>query len=355
MTEGIRYTGSKKEILPKILELTKRLDVKNILDGFAGTTRVSQMYKTNGYNVDCNDVAIYTKTFGECYLLNNKPASHYKEKIDYLNSLKGVRGWYSENYGGDGSNKSSVSDDGLKRPWQIHNTMKLDIIREKINEISENEIEKSVLLTSLVLAMDKVDNTLGHQVAYLKDWSPRSYNDMELKVPSLIVGEGEYNAYNEDIFNIKKSYDLIYLDPPYGTNNEITKTTRVRYASYYHIWTTIIKNDKPELIGASKRRYEFSSDRYLGAISVFESTNYDVVKKSIKDLLDLNSKYFIFSYNNKSKVKIPDLLEIFGEHNLIDVLEFSHKENVMKRLTSNNEWLGDQNKNLEYLFLIEKK
>ena len=40
MTEGIRYTGSKKEILPKILDLTKKIEVKNILDGFGGTTRV---------------------------------------------------------------------------------------------------------------------------------------------------------------------------------------------------------------------------------------------------------------------------------------------------------------------------
>lgn len=354
MTEGIRYTGSKKEILPKILELTKKLDVKNILDGFAGTTRVSQMYKMNGYNIDCNDLAIYSKIFGNCYLINDKPKSYYEDKINHLNSLNGVYGWYSENYGGDGKKDTSIGKDGLKKPWQLHNTMKLDAIRDEIDIISENDIEKSVLLTSLIMSLDKVDNTLGHQVAYLKEWSPRSSNKMELKVPNLLISKGDYNVFNDDIFNIKKEYDLIYLDPPYGTNNEKTKTTRVRYASYYHIWTTIIKNDKPELIGKSKRRYEFSSDTLPGAVSVFESTNYDVVKKSIEDLLKLNSKYFIFSYNNKSKVKISDLVDIFSQYKLLETLEFSHKENVMKRLTSNKEWLGDQNKNLEYLFLIEK-
>lgn len=354
MTEGIRYTGSKKEILPKILELTKKLDVKNVLDAFAGTTRVSQMYKINGYNVDCNDLAIYSKIFGNCYLINNKPKSYYQEKIDYLNSLEGVFGWYSENYGGDGKNTTSVAKDGLKRPWQLNNTMKLDAIRDEIDNISEDEIEKSVLLTSLIMALDKVDNTLGHQVAYLKEWSSRSSSKMELVVPNLLFGTGKYNVLSGDVFNIKNKYDLIYLDPPYGTNNEKTKTTRVRYASYYHIWTTIIKNDKPQLVGKSKRRYEFSSDTLPGAISVFESTKYDVVKQSIEDLLNLDSKYFIFSYNNKSKVKISDLVDIFSQYKLLETLEFSHKENVMKKLTSNKEWLGDQNKNLEYLFLIEK-
>jgi len=114
MTEGIRYTGSKKEILPKILELTKRLDVKNILDGFAGTTRVSQMYKINGYNVDCNDLAIYSKVFGNCYLLNDKSKSYYQEKIDYLNSLKGLHGWYSENYGGNAITVHQIHVNGME-------------------------------------------------------------------------------------------------------------------------------------------------------------------------------------------------------------------------------------------------
>ena len=53
-----------------------------------------------------------------------------------------------------------VLGDGKKRIWQIHNTMKLDAIREEIENIAKNEIEKSVLLTSLMLAMDKVDSTL---------------------------------------------------------------------------------------------------------------------------------------------------------------------------------------------------
>ena len=39
---------------------------------------------------------------------------------------------------------------------------------------------------------------------------------------------------------------------------------------------------------------------------------------------------------------------------LIDTIYFEHKENVQKKLTSNKEWLGDQGKNLEFLFVIEK-
>ena len=358
-TEGIRYTGSKKEVVDKILDISKKLKVKNILDGFAGTTRVAQAFKKEGYNVDSNDISIYSKIFSDCYLVNNLEKDYYIDKINHLNSLVGKRGWFTETYGGvvsDNKNGNAIQLDGKKRPWQEHNTMKLDSIREEIDKISKNEIEKSVLLTSLILAMDKVDNGLGHQVSYLKNWSPRSYNTIKLEVPELIIDNGEYNSFSDDIFNIKKYYDLVYLDPPYGTNNKKTKTTRVRYASYYHLWTTIVKNDKPDVYGASLRREDASSDTKPGAISVFESTDYEVVKNSIYNLINnLNCRYVIFSYNNKSKVSIEDLIEMFSTNfKLIDTIYFEHKENIQKKLTSNKEWMGDQGKNLEFLFVIEK-
>lgn len=359
-TQGIRYSGSKKEIITSILDITKNLDVENVLDGFAGTTRVAQAFKQSGYNVDCNDLSIYSQVFGNCYLVNNQPESFYKDKIEHLNNLKGVDGWFTQNYGGVVTNNikgNAVQPDGKKRPWQKHNTMRLDAIRDEIDRISDNEVEKSVLLTSLIMAMDKVDNGLGHQVSYLKDWAPRSSNNINLEVPQLIVGDKKYNSLSSDIFSIENEYDLVYLDPPYGTNNEKTKTTRVRYASYYHLWTTIVRNDKPDLFGASLRREDVSSDTKPGAVSVFESTNYNVVKDSIYNLINnLNSRYFLFSYNNKSKVTIPDLIDIFStDFNLVETRYFKHKENVQKKLTSNKEWMGDTGENLEYLFLIEKK
>lgn len=359
-TQGIRYSGSKKEVVDSILDIIKDLDIKDTLDAFAGSTRVGQALKQAGYNVDSNDLSIYSKVFGDCYLVNNKPKEYYEAKIKHLNDLPGYEGWFTESYGGivtTDEKGTAVQTDGKKRPWQKHNTMRLDAIREEIDRISEDEVEKSVLLTSLISAMDKVDNGLGHQVSYLKDWSPRSNNKIKLEVPELVIGEGVYNSYSNDVFNMNKKYDLIYLDPPYGTNNQKTKTTRVRYASYYHLWTTIVKNDKPQLFGAASRREDVSSDTKPGAISVFESTDYKIVKDSIYNLIaNLNSRYFLFSYNNKSKVTIEDLIKMFStDFNLVETRYFKHKENVQKKLTSNKEWMGDTGENLEYLFLIEKK
>lgn len=359
-TEGIRYTGSKREIIPRILELIDRNceGVQTILDGCAGTTRVSQALRRNGYQVTANDLALYTQVFGRCYLLNTQKPEHYQKWITHLNQLKGKSGWFTENYGGLVTNSekgSAIQADGQKRPWQVHNTKKLDVILQEIPNLTSDSIAQSVLLTATILAMDKVDNTMGHQVAYLKDWSSRSYTDIALQVPALIPAGKPCAISHRSIFDVDAYYDLVYLDPPYGTNNQKTKTTRVRYRSYYHLWTTVCKNDQPSLYGEARRRYDASSDSLPGGTSVFESTDHTVVFNETKRLIDqLNCRYVLFSYANKGKLSERDLRDIFAPYKLLQFLAFDHKENAMKHATINQAWLGDQSRNQEFLILIEK-
>ena len=112
------------------------------------------------------------------------------------------------------------------------------------------------MLTSLILALDKVDSTLGHYASYLREWSPRSFNTMKLLMPLIETKKASHKVMSKDIFQVlpKVKADLSYFDPPYGSNNEKMPPSRVRYASYYHIWKTICLNDKPELAGKTNRR-----------------------------------------------------------------------------------------------------
>src|SRR3990172_3512839 len=130
-TQGIKYTGSKREILPVLLELIKPLNVKTVLDGFSGTTRVSQALKQAGYTVYANDIADWSKVFGECYLLNRKSANDYWPLGNHLNNLPGKYGWFSENYGGEPNGGSAIQKDGRKKNWQLNKTKKINPIREE--------------------------------------------------------------------------------------------------------------------------------------------------------------------------------------------------------------------------------
>jgi adenine-specific DNA-methyltransferase len=357
-TEGVRYSGSKRLVIPKIHELIQLLPIRSVLDAFAGTTRVSQYFKSAGYDVHCNDLAAYSSVFGRCYLENcDVERPELDEKIKFLNHMKPVDGYFTEYFGGEDDGTGLVkAADGKKKPFLFKNTRKLDAIRDEIDKIAEDKVERAILLTALINALDQVENTLGHQVAYMSKWSPRAYSDLVLRRPRLQAGEGDYRVTRMDARKISGRFDLAYFDPPYNTNNLHTPTTRVRYASYYHFWTTVVLNDRPQVAGASNRRLDCSSDTLPGAISKYESTKHDEVVEEIEQLVaGVDARYVLFSYSNKGKVNVEDLEKLFTRHEVLAVEKFSHRENVQRRLTSNRKWLGDMSANFEYLFLVEKR
>ena len=347
-TEGIKYAGSKLKLLPQILELAAKVEPRTVFDGFSGTTRVSQAFAQCGYRVIANDVAVWSKVFGDCYLLSPHPAEHYQELIDHLNSVPGKQGWFTEHYTG-----------AKKNPWQRHNTLKLDAIREEIELLRSQE--KAVALTSLILAMDEVDSTIGHYASYLNDWSPRSYREMKLRVPKLIPKTHDHEVHNADIFDLVPEIkaDLAYYDPPYGSNNDKMPPSRVRYAAYYHLWTSICLFDSPVLFGKANRRAD-SSD--IVSASVFEEYRRNdngrfIVVEAIEQLLrKTKARHIILSYSSGGRAtaeELNDLIRRSGK--LIEVVEVDYKRNVMGGMRWTNEWVreaGDGNR--EFLFLVEK-
>ena len=360
-TEGIKYAGSKLKLLPHILSLVEKTDSKLVLDGFSGTTRVSQALAQRGHRVVSNDISVWSKTLGLCYLKNQKPGKYFKDIFAHLNNLQPIDGWFSRHYGGIPNNQSSIGDDGLKKPFQVHNTRKLDAIRNEIENLNLDEIDKSVLLTSLILALDKVDSTIGHHASYLNKWSARSYKKLELKMPLFIEDKQDHRVIKDDIFSSidNVEVDLAYFDPPYGSNNEKMPPSRVRYAAYYHLWTSVILNDRAPLFGKAKRRSD-SSDRV--AASVFEEFRESkpgefIAVKAIEELLSrTKARFIILSYSSGGRATAESLFEILeNSGNILEFAKFDYKRNVMASMRWTNDWVEKKEKsNQEYLFLIEK-
>ena len=352
-TEGIKYAGSKLKILPYIFEMVNELkEVETVLDGFSGSTRVSQAFAQMGYSTSSNDISVWSEVFATCYLKSSQSNDYYQQLIDHLNSLKGVEGWYTENYGG--------AETELKQLFQIKNAQKLDAIRDEIELLNLNWEDKCVLLTSLIYALDKVDSTLGHYAAYLSAWSPRSYNDLKLKLPLRFSLKGTNTVFRDDIFNTvaNNRFDLVYFDPPYGSNNEKMPPSRVRYAAYYHVWTTVIQHDKPLLFGKAKRRED---SRDVVSASVFEEfrkndTGDFLAMNALRRLIEeTKAHYLLLSYSSGGRATKQQLMDIIsGSGKLLDVKLIDYKKNVMSNMRTTKEWISNDDKHLEYLFLMEK-
>jgi adenine-specific DNA-methyltransferase len=360
-TQGIKYAGSKLKLLPQILDLVRKTGAKTILDGFSGSTRVSQALAQTGYTVTSNDIAVWSETLARCYLCNNKLPQEYQELIDHLNNVPSQDGWFTKHYGGLPKEGSAIQEDGLKRPWQIHNTRKLDGIREEIDNLQLDDVTKSVALTSLMLAMDEVESTLGHFSSYLADWSPRSYKMMQMRVPQLFHNENEHTVLRNDIFETIKdrTFDCVYFDPPYGSNNEKMPPSRVRYCSYYHVWTSICLNDKPKVFGKAKRRVDSSDTQSASVFEEFRKGQNGrfLAVEAIENLIQsVKAKYIILSYSSGGRATAEELSETLNHcGTLLETIEIDYKTNVMANMKWTNEWIRDVSKsNREFLFLLEK-
>ncbi|MEA5154404.1 DNA adenine methylase [Raineyella sp.] len=239
----IKYLGSKRTLVPVLGRLAEAVEARTALDLFTGTTRVAQEFCRRGAYVTAVDIARYSEVFARTYVEPDAATvdvAAVQAAVDELNALPGTDGYVTETY----CHRS--------RYFQPHNGRRIDAIRTAIDERWAGTPLWPVLVTSLLEAADAVDSTVGLQMAYLKRWSPRSYQELRLAVPEFIPGTGR--AVRADAVAVAGALppvDLAYLDPPYNQH---------RYYTNYHIWETLVRWDEPEVYGVACKRVDCRDD-----------------------------------------------------------------------------------------------
>jgi adenine-specific DNA-methyltransferase len=354
----INYMGSKKKLLPFLEECFSNYSIDSFFDAFSGSVRVANHFR-HKYNVIINDKLAFSKVIGDAYMINNRLPSFYEPMINELNQLEPVHGWFSENYGGYENNGSAIVCEKTKRRglWLMKNANKIDAIRLKIDDYEITDVEKSVLLLSLILASQKVSNSLGHHNGYLKEWAKNCYNDLELEVPSLDFNDKKHKTFCADIYEILSNVecDMTYFDPPYGTMNKNLKVA-TRYSSFYHIWDTLVLNHEPILFGRANKPLETK-----GWTPKLEKNEADIVIEEFKKLVaHSKSKYVAFSYSNQGLLSKEQFYELFNSLGVKNI-DFYEKEHEMNNQTKNafkdGSFINHSRKYeslKEYLFVVEK-
>jgi len=282
--------------------------------------------------------------------------------MEHLNHLHPENGWYSDHYGGvDNGDGQAVAADGTRRVWQLQNAMRIDAIRNEISRLTLSPVDEAVCLSALILAADKVDSTVGHYASFLRVWSPRSYNDLVLEVPAFCPPNEDHLVVQGDIRQVITSvddqYDVLYLDPPYGSNNDLMPSSRVRYAAYYNLWTSLIRDDYPETYGKSNRRVDTSDRRLQNDFEDFRrnpATGRWLALEAIESVLrQATCPVVVISYSTEGRVPIGELVESLGAWGKVArILEVDHKRNVMSAMRWTNDWAKDASVSHKELVLV---
>lgn len=332
----IKYLGSKRLLLPQIVALVDALPrVKTCFDVFSGTSRVGHALKGRGYLVTANDHNTYAHTLAQCYVEadRKKLLAAATKILAELANVKPKAGWVTATYC------------EASRYFQPKNGERIDAIRERIEKLSLAPVLKAVALVSLMEAADRVDSTVGVQMAYLKQWATRSNNDLQLRMPDFLPGPGHALCMDaKDAAREVGRVDVAYLDPPYNQHS---------YRGNYHLWESLVRWDKPEVYGIAQKRVDVREHK-----SEFNSKKK--IRAAFGDVLSaLDARFVIVSFSNEGYLTPEDVVSLLKGHGAVHSAAIDFKRYVGAQIGIYNpggEKVGKVGslRNLEHVFLLDR-
>jgi adenine-specific DNA-methyltransferase len=271
---------------------------------------VAQAFKRAGLRVTAVDTARYAEVFARCYVATDATVvgAELDDALAHLGSLPGTPGYVTDTF----CQRS--------RFFQPFNGERIDAMRQAIADDYAGSWLEPVLLTSLIEAADRVDSTIGLQMAYVKQWAPRSYRPVELRPPALLPGSG--TAVRADAVEAAGRlgrFDLAYLDPPYNQH---------RYFTNYHVWETLVAWDAPEHYGVACKRVDA---RDPSTRSSFNSKR-DMPATLRRTVAAVDCALLVLSYNDEAWVGVDELEAMCAHHDEVVTLSFDSARYVGARL-----------------------
>ena len=303
----IKYIGSKRLLVPRLVRVLMEGAPRTALDLFSGTSRVGHALKREGVRVHANDHNAYAHALAGCYVAadGRRWRDRAARLIEELDTLPGRAGWFTETY--------AVRSRYLKRA----NAARAEAIRARIAKLSLEPPLEAIALTSLIEACDRVDSTVGLQMAYLKRWAQRASQPLRLRLPEILDGQGSASCLDARVAAGRYPVDVAYLDPPYNQHS---------YLGNYHVWETLTRGDRPEVYGVACKRTDV---RERGSLfnrrATMETAFADVLAR-------VRAKRIVVSFNDEGYLALPRLRELLAERGRVREVSVEHPRYIGHKL-----------------------
>lgn len=300
-----RFLGNKYKLLGFIEDIAneKCNGFSVFCDIFAGTGVVGERFNEKNIKVISNDFLSCNYTPLKAFLgTSNVDLGEVEKKINQLNELEATEDNYFSNHFGN-------------TYFSLENARKIGAIREKIEQIASDKNEKAVLVTSLLYAVDKVANTVGHYDAFRRKLD--TIQPIRLLVPDFEPENNENNEiYKEDANQLirKISCDVLYIDPPYNSR---------QYSDAYHLLENLTTWERPPVHGKAKKmdRSHLKSDYCLQS-----------APKAFADLIsNADCKHILVSYNNTEEKKDGRSNARISDEQIINALKARGEVEIFER------------------------
>ncbi|MBX3375998.1 MAG: DNA adenine methylase [Phycisphaeraceae bacterium] len=341
----IKYLGSKRLLVPDIVSSIGSVrEGGTVLDLFSGTSRVGHALKRAGYRVLANDHNAYAHTLAACYV-----------RADAEDVLPEARSLVAELNACARRAEPGAGHDFFTRTYCVEsrffhprNGPRIAAVREEIARRGLPTELEAVALVSLMEAADRVDSTTGVQMAYLKDWAPRAFNDLELRVPDVLprasAGKGVAVCMDAEAAAraLSGEADVVYLDPPYNQHS---------YLGNYHIWETLVRWDAPEVYGTACKRVDCRERK-----SAFNSKR--AMREAFEEVLEAcGDRALVVSFSDEGYLGRAELEGMLSRRGRVRVMERDYKRYVGAQIGIYNpsgERVGKVShlRNTEMLFVV---
>ena len=237
-----RYQGSKLKIVDWIWENIKYLQFHTALDAFGGTGCVAYKLKQKGKQVVYNDILKFNWFIGLA-LIENDSVTLTSEDIDFLLTKHKetiyptfVYDTFKDIYFTDEENQwidtivTNITQlkNVYKRALAYYAFFQSCIIKRPFNLFHRK---------NLYLRFSDVERNFGNKTTWDTSFEIHFRKFIAEANQSVFSNGFQNKAFNLDVFNVEKDFDLVYIDTPYISRAGVG----VDYFEFYHFLEGLVR------------------------------------------------------------------------------------------------------------------